>query len=73
VVWRGDGIRELPPVPGDAIGAALAVNDSGQIVGGSGMCGSGPGIGAVFTHAVLWKNHSPTDLGSLGGALNNVA
>jgi probable HAF family extracellular repeat protein len=24
-------------------------------------------------HAVLWKNQSPTDLGNLGGALNNVA
>lgn len=73
VVWRGDITGELPPVPGDLIGAALAVNDSGQIVGGTGMCGSGPGIGPVFMHAVLWKNHSPIDLGSLGGALNNVA
>jgi probable HAF family extracellular repeat protein len=27
----------------------------------------------VFTHAVLWKNHLPIDLGNLGGALNNVA
>jgi probable HAF family extracellular repeat protein len=73
VLWWGKTVRELPPVPGDAIGAALAVNDHGQIVGGTGMCGSGPGIGPVFTHAVLWKNHLPTDLGNLGGALNNVA
>lgn len=73
VVWSGHTTRELPPVPGDAIGIALAVNDNRQIVGGTGMCGSGPGIGAVFMHAVLWKNYSPTDLGNLGGALNNVA
>jgi probable HAF family extracellular repeat protein len=24
-------------------------------------------------HAVVWKTHSPTDLGSLGGSFNNVA
>jgi probable HAF family extracellular repeat protein len=73
VVWRGDFIHELRPVRGDAIGAAIAVNDNGQIVGGTGTCGSGPGIGPVFMHAVVWKNYSPTDLGNLGGAFNNVA
>jgi hypothetical protein len=26
-----------------------------------------------YPHAVLWQNSSVTDLGSLGGALNNVA
>jgi probable HAF family extracellular repeat protein len=73
VVWRGNTIHELLPVPGDAIGAALAVNDNGQIAGGTGMCGSGPGGNPVFMHAVVWKTHSPTDLGSLGGSFNNVA
>jgi len=73
VVWRGDTIHELSPIPGDAIGGAIAVNDNGRIVGGTGMCGSGPGIGPVFMHAVVWKNYSPTDLGNLGGAFNNVA
>ena len=73
VLWRGNAIHKLPPISGDAIGAAIAVNDYGQIVGGTGMCGSGPGIGPVFVHAVLWRNHSPTDLGNLGGAFNNVA
>jgi probable HAF family extracellular repeat protein len=73
VVWRGNTIHELSPVLGDAIGAAIAVSDNGQIVGGTGMCGSGPGIGPVFMHAVVWKNYSPTDLGNLGGVFNNVA
>jgi len=73
VVWQGNTIHELLPVPGDAIGVALAVNDNGQIVGSTGTCGSGPGIGPIFLHAVLWKNHLPTDLGNLGGTLNNVA
>jgi probable HAF family extracellular repeat protein len=73
VLWQGDTVHELPPVPGDVVGAAIAVNDSDQVVGGTGMCGSGPGIGPVVMHAVLWRNHSPTDLGNLGGAFNNVA
>ncbi len=49
------------------------MNDNGQVVGGTGMCGSGPGIGPVLMHAVLWKNHLPTNLGNLGGSFNNVA
>jgi probable HAF family extracellular repeat protein len=73
VVWLGNAIHELPPVSGDAIGAALAVNDYGQVAGGTGICGQGPGIDPVFVHAVLWENNSPTDLGSLGGAFNNAA
>lgn len=73
VYWHANTIHELSPVPGDAIGGALAVNDNGQIVGSTGMCGSGPGIVPIFMHAVLWKNHLPTDLGNLGGAFNNVA
>jgi len=73
VVWRGGAIHELPVVAGDAIGVAIGVNDYNQVVGGSGMCGSGPGIGPISIHAVLWQNNSVTDLGSLGGAGNNIA
>jgi probable HAF family extracellular repeat protein len=73
VVWREDAIHELAPVSGDATGAALAVNEYGQVAGGTGMCGQGPGIDPVFVHAVLWNNDSPIDLGTLGGAFNNAA
>jgi probable HAF family extracellular repeat protein len=73
VVWRGGAIHELPLVASDAIGAAIAVNDNSQIVGTSGMCGSGPGLGPIPVHAVLWQNDSVTDLGNLGGAVNNIA
>lgn len=73
VVWLGDAINELPVVAGDAIGAAIAVNDSNQVVGGSGMCGSGPGLGAIPVHAVLWQNGAVNDLGTFGGAVNNIA
>lgn len=73
VVWREHTIRELVPVPGDAIGVALAVNDNDEVVGSTGSCGTGPGSGPIFLHAVLWKNHVSTDLGNLGGTFNNVA
>jgi probable HAF family extracellular repeat protein len=73
VVWRGGVIHELPLVAGDAIGAAIGVNDNNQVVGGSGMCGSGPGIGPIVVHAVMWQNDSVADLGSLGGVINNFA
>ena len=65
VVWRGNAIYELPIVAGDAIGVAAAVNDSNQVVGASGMCGSGPGLGGIAVHALLWQNGSVTDLGEL--------
>jgi probable HAF family extracellular repeat protein len=73
VVWRDGAMRELPVVAGDAIGAATAVNDNNQVVGASGMCGGGPGLGPIPVHAVLWQNDSVTDLGNLGGAVNNIA
>jgi probable HAF family extracellular repeat protein len=73
VIWgpKQGQIQELSPFPGDPVGAALAINDSGQVVGGSGICES-PSP-APFVHALLWQNGSVTDLGSLGGALNNLA
>lgn len=68
-------IRELPPLPGDTVGAATAINDQGQAVGGSGTCsfaGPGPSF-ADIQHALLWQAGSPINLGTLGGAMNNVA
>ena len=68
VVWHGGTIHELPVVAGDVVGGVLGVNDHNQMVGASGMCGSGPALGPIAVHAVLWQNGSVTDLGSLGGA-----
>jgi probable HAF family extracellular repeat protein len=73
VVWHGGTIHELPVLAGDAVGAAIAVNDNNKVVGASGMCGSGPGIGPIPVHALLWQDDSVTDLGSLGGVVNNIA
>ncbi len=73
VLWGPEPgeIRELSPFPGDSVAAALAINDHGDVVGGSGICG--PVSPAVSLHAVLWQDSSLIDLGNLGGAMNNVA
>ena len=70
VVWLNGHIQKLPTVSGDPDGIAFALNQRGQVVGGSGLC-------SAFTittltnlfplHALLWENGKMTDLGSLGG------
>jgi probable HAF family extracellular repeat protein len=54
-------------------GGFVGVNNNNHVVGGTGMCGNGPGIGGIYVRAVLWQNNSVTDLGNLGGAVNNAA
>lgn len=73
VIWEPNGkIRKLLPLfPGDAVGATSAINDKGQAVGGTGFCAT-PGT-APLTHALLWDNGKITNLGSLGGVMNNFA
>jgi probable HAF family extracellular repeat protein len=73
VVWgpKQLAIRQLPPLKGDAIGGAVAINDRGEVVGGSGMCAPvSPAIGA---HALLWHNGVPKNLGGFGGKTSNLA
>src|SRR6266705_123557 len=60
-----DQIHDLPLVPGDTSGAATAINDSGQIVGISGICDQAVGRHTA-KHAVLWENGGVTDIGNLG-------
>jgi probable HAF family extracellular repeat protein len=73
-LWKDGQIQALRPIPGDTMSGALAINDLGVAAGGSGDCGS-PGVQgfALSTHAVIWREGSPIDLGSLGGRMNNVA
>jgi probable HAF family extracellular repeat protein len=73
VIWdtRRDQFRELPPLPGDTVSAATAIDDQGQVVGISGICANAVG-GYSAAHAVLWKNRAPIDLGDLGGAAWNT-
>ncbi len=66
-----DAIRELPPLAGDSTSAATAINDQGQAVGISGICGSAVGAFSA-AHAVIWENGIPTDIGNLGGVAWNT-
>lgn len=66
VIWEDGRVQELPPLPGDAIGNAIANNDKGEVVGATG-CMNGN------VHAVLWQNGTPIDLGNLGSEAFNLA
>jgi probable HAF family extracellular repeat protein len=70
-LWGPAGqVQQLPLLPGDTVGAAMWLNNYGQVVGSTGTCASG-GVTPDFigTHAVLWQNGVPTNLGNLGGAM----
>jgi probable HAF family extracellular repeat protein len=74
VVWESGGVRQLPiSVPGssDTYGSAYAINDNGQVVGSSGVCGAfNPPAQThmVLNHALLWDRNGVQNLGNLGGA-----
>jgi len=75
-IWEKGEIQELPTFPGDSDGVAFGINDRGHAVGASGSCAAfDPEIGAPLQplHALLWQNGTVTDLGNLGGTMNNVA
>jgi probable HAF family extracellular repeat protein len=77
VTWgpKPDEIRQLPPLPGDTVGVALAINDKGQVVGTSGLCSNTTANGLVNgPHAVLWESDgSVKDLGGFGGPVSVAA
>jgi probable HAF family extracellular repeat protein len=81
VIWEKGEARQLPTISDDPDGVAFRINDRGQVVGASTNC-------IIPFHAVLWQrnardgehgrasdtsNWTVTDLGNLGGAMNNVA
>ena len=61
VLWVDRVMTELPPLPGDAISAAIKVNDSGIAVGFSILSTSSE------PRAVYWENGVPHELPGLGG------
>lgn len=72
-VWqpRTHRPRALPTLTGDTVGVATAINDRGDIVGGSGpTCATL--TPALAVHPLLWKDGSPILLPTLGGTMNNV-
>jgi probable HAF family extracellular repeat protein len=68
--WSPMRVQELSTIDGDPDGIAYAINDLGQAVGASGPCGPFNAIeqnNLIPLHAVLWRNGSAINLGSLGG------
>ena len=77
VMWANGKAQQLPiPANGDLEGAAFGINDSGQVVGGSGSCIPFSPISQTYLnpgHALLWENDGVTDLGTLPGQDGNQA
>jgi uncharacterized membrane protein len=76
VIWRNGRVYELPTIGGDPDGNTFAINEHGQVAGGSGTCAPfnfNNFLYLQFNHAVLWDNGRPIDLGNLGGSLNTFA
>ena len=70
VVWTYNSMQALPLPAGDTSGLATDINDKGDAVGGTGLCGDiGINVTGIFSaaRAVLWRNGVPIDLGSLYG------
>jgi probable HAF family extracellular repeat protein len=76
VVWENGHIKELPTYGGDPDGFAIAINDSGQVAGASGVCSTFNVVNGLYlspVHALLWDHGKATNLGSLGGNFGNQA
>ena len=61
-IWENGEARALPTLPGEPDGFAQGINDEGQAVGSSGVCGN------ISMHAVLWENGTVSQLPDLGVA-----
>jgi probable HAF family extracellular repeat protein len=68
VLWHvaKSDIHELKPLAGDVDALAISINDTGQISGASGNCKD------LNTHAIVWNDGEPQDLGNLGSTSNNA-
>ena len=69
VEWQAGAVSSLGALQGSNTSAAYGINNSGDVVGGS---GSGQGSGAAF-HAFLYRGGTMTDLGALSGDTNSSA
>lgn len=70
----GNGYRAiaLPPYPGDLDGAATAINQSGAVVGISGICDGAVG-GGTAKHMVMWRDGQVVQaIPTLGGTYWNT-
>jgi len=72
VIWNANDLAQaLLPYGADPDSAATAINDSGQVVGISGLCANAVG-GASAEHMVLWQNGTASLLPGLGGQYWNT-
>jgi probable HAF family extracellular repeat protein len=76
VMWVKDDdhyeAAALPPFPGDLDGAATAINQTGAVVGISGICDAAVG-GGTAKHMVMWRNGEILmSLPTLGGTYWNT-
>jgi probable HAF family extracellular repeat protein len=62
VLWQDGVVADLGVLPGDLVGAALAINSIGDVVGAS---VSAPGPSSGNPRAFVWRNGTATDLNSL--------
>jgi probable HAF family extracellular repeat protein len=70
VMWRNGKVFELPTVGGDPDGWAFGINNSGHVVGASGVCSPlnpQTGVYILSRHALLWEEGKLVDLSNLGG------
>lgn len=68
VIWdarTGKVTTTLPTFGTDRAGAAVAINNRGQVVGISGDCDQAVGRHSA-RHAIIWNNGIPTPIGDLG-------
>jgi probable HAF family extracellular repeat protein len=75
-LWTAGHPKALPLYPGDTDGAAFWMNNSGVVVGATGVCAPyDPRYALPLQprHAVVWRDGKPVDLGSLGGQFQNAA
>ena len=76
VIWgpAHRAIRRLPPLRNDTVSLALWINDRGEAVGSSGLCGNTAIPPLAFgPRAVLWdRDGVPYDLGNLGSSVINA-
>jgi uncharacterized membrane protein len=65
-VWEAESgkMRELRPIAPDRDSVGFDINDRGDVVGASGVCGDA-NSSQYARHAVLWQHGSPLYLGNL--------